>query len=107
MEHASQHDLPIFVSIDGSVDDLGIATSTVSILAPDIRETDDIDSYEWQDRLARVLLIRSWRLPKYWGTAIADINMAEALGFILGEYTIPSGFQIIYVTDSNNAHTLQ
>jgi len=33
--------------------------------------------------------------------------MAEALGFILGEYTIPSGFPIIYVTDSNNARTLQ
>ncbi|MFN9980825.1 MAG: hypothetical protein ACK53Y_12950, partial [bacterium] len=34
-------------------------------------------------------------------------NMAEAVGFILGEYTIPSDLPIIYITDSNNARTLQ
>ena len=29
------------------------------------------------------------------------------MGFILGEYTIPSDLPIIYITDSNNARTLQ
>jgi len=33
--------------------------------------------------------------------------MAEATGLILGEYTIPSEYPIIYITDSNNARTLQ
>jgi hypothetical protein len=33
--------------------------------------------------------------------------MAEALGFIIGEYTIPPDFPVIYITDSNNARTLQ
>ncbi len=33
--------------------------------------------------------------------------MAETLGFILGEYTIPSYLPIMYITDSQNARTLQ
>jgi len=33
--------------------------------------------------------------------------MAESIGFILGEYTIPAHLPIIYITDSNNARTLQ
>ena len=33
--------------------------------------------------------------------------MAEALGFIIGEYTIPPDLPVIYITDSNNARTLQ
>jgi hypothetical protein len=33
--------------------------------------------------------------------------MAESMGFLLGEYTIPPGLPIIYITDSNNARTLQ
>jgi hypothetical protein len=35
------------------------------------------------------------------------INMAKAIGFIIGEYAIPSDLPIIYITDSNNARTLQ
>jgi hypothetical protein len=33
--------------------------------------------------------------------------MAESLGFVLGAHTIPPGIPIMYVTDSNNARTLQ
>jgi hypothetical protein len=33
--------------------------------------------------------------------------MAETMGFIIGEYTVPETLPIIYVTDSNNARTLQ
>jgi hypothetical protein len=33
--------------------------------------------------------------------------MAKALGFIIGKYTIPVDQPIIYITDSNNARTLQ
>jgi hypothetical protein len=33
--------------------------------------------------------------------------MAEAIGFLLGEYTIPTHCPIIYITDSNNARSLQ
>jgi hypothetical protein len=33
--------------------------------------------------------------------------MAQAIGFIIGEYTIPSDLSIIYVTDSISASTLQ
>ena len=33
--------------------------------------------------------------------------MAEAIGFILGDYTIPADLPVIYITDSNNARTLQ
>jgi len=62
---------------------------------------------EWQHRSAKILLIRSWRLSKRWGTGSSCINMAEAIGFLLGEYTIPSTVPILYVTDSNNARTLQ
>jgi hypothetical protein len=29
--------------------------------------------------------------------------MAEAIGFIIGEYTIPPNMPIIYMTDSDNA----
>jgi len=106
-EYAMQHDLPVFVSIDGSIDDSTVATTSISIVAPDIRDTDEKDSIAWQNRLAKVLLIRSWRLPKYWGTVKASINMAESLGFIIGEYIIPPDLPIIYITDSNNARTLQ
>ena len=58
-DYATQHDLPVFVSIDGSLDENGIATVSVSIVAPDIEDTDPKDSLAWQDRLAKVLLIRS------------------------------------------------
>jgi len=33
--------------------------------------------------------------------------MVETLGFILGEYTLPSHLPAIYIADSNNARTLQ
>jgi hypothetical protein len=102
-----QHDMPIFLSVDGSFDKQGVATTTVSIIAPDIRYTDNPQSHDWQNRMAKILIIRSWRLPRRWGTGIVDINMAESLAFIIGEYTIPSGIPIIYITDSNNARTLQ
>jgi len=36
IDYATQLDLPIFVSIDGSLDDKGIATTNVSIVAPDL-----------------------------------------------------------------------
>jgi hypothetical protein len=62
-EYATQHDLPIFVSIDGSIDDSNVATTSISIAAPDIRDTYEKDSMAWQNRLANVLLIRSWQLP--------------------------------------------
>ena len=104
IEHATQHDLPIFVSIDGGLKH-GIATVCVTILAPDIKDNDT--DAEWKDRPAKALLIRSWQLPKQWGTSLTCINMAESLGFIIGEYTIPSDLPVIYITDSNNARTLQ
>jgi len=106
-DHATLHDLPICLSIDGSLGEDEVATTTVSIVAPDIRETDAIDGGEWQDRIAKVLLIRSCRLPMKWGTSNTSINMAESIGFLLGEYMIPSDYPIIYVTDSNNARSLQ
>jgi hypothetical protein len=59
-----------------------------------------MNSLEWQKRLAKVLLIWSWRLPYTWGFGKASINMAKAIGFIIGEYTIPSDFPIIYIMDS-------
>jgi hypothetical protein len=105
IEYATQHDLPMFITIDGSVSDTGIATVSMSIIAPDIRENDDEGN--WQDRRAKILLIRSWRLPGHWGTGTTCINMAETCGLILGEYTVPVGMPIIYITDSNNARTLQ
>jgi hypothetical protein len=54
-----QHDLPIFISIDGSIDENGYAFSTIFIVAPDIRNTDMMGILEWQNRLAKILLIRS------------------------------------------------
>ena len=102
--HATQHDLPMFVSMDGSLE-RGVATISISVVAPDISDSDE--AQEWQDRPAKILLIRSWRLPSQWGTGLASINMAEAVGFILGDYTIPADLPVIYITDSNNARTLQ
>jgi hypothetical protein len=74
--------LPVSVSIDGSLDRDGVATVIISIVAPDIWDTDTLEGKNWQHRIARVLLIRSWRLPKRWGTSQASINMAEAIGFL-------------------------
>ena len=105
LDHATMHDLPIFVSSDGSVSADGMIIVSTSILAPDIHEDDT--SSEWQQRPAKILLIRSWRLPQHWGTGTSCINMAESLDFIIGEYTIPSELPIIFITDSNNARTLQ
>ena len=105
MDQAVQHDLPIFVSIDGSVDDKDNTMVSISIVGPDIRESDF--ALEWKERTAKVLLIRFWCLPSRWGTSKVCINMAESLGFILGEYTIPAHMPVIYITDSNNARTLK
>jgi hypothetical protein len=55
---------------------------------------------------ARILLICSWELPTFWGTEKVCINMAETLGFIIGDYTIPSELPVMYITDSNNARML-
>jgi len=98
------NDLTILISIDGGLKN-GIATVCVTILAPDIQDTDTDD--EWHHRPAIALLIRSWQLPSQWGRSPTCINMAESLGFIIGEYTIPSDLPVIYITDSNNARTLQ
>ena len=57
LDQAMQHDLPVFASIDGSREETGIATVSISIVAPDIRETDI--ALEWKDRIAKPLLIRS------------------------------------------------
>jgi hypothetical protein len=102
--YALQHDLPIFASIDGSLEN-GIATTSLSIVAPHILDSDE--AQEWQHRPAKVLLTRSWRLPQKWGTSPSCINMAESIGLILGEYTIPSDLPVIYILDSNNSRTLQ
>ena len=102
---ATRHELPIFVSIDGSLLNDGAASVSVNIIAPDIR-TFDQDA-EWQNRVAKILLSHCWDLPKKWGTGKTCINMAEALGFIIGEYTNPPELPVIYITDSNNARTLQ
>lgn len=83
----------------------GIATVSMSIIAPHIKNTDTED--EWQKRTAKVLLIRSWRLPQQWGTGLTCINVAEALGFIIGKYTIPMDLPVIYITDSTKARALQ
>jgi hypothetical protein len=54
LEYAMQHDLPVFVSIDRSLDNDN-ATVSISIVAPDIRCIDM--SAEWQGRPAKVSLI--------------------------------------------------
>jgi len=54
LNYATQHELPIFVSIDGSLNN-EIATVSVSIVAPDIQLTDIMK--EWQNRPAKVLLL--------------------------------------------------
>lgn len=95
------HDLPFFVSIDRSLKD-GFAKVSVSIIILDVLDL-DIDM-EWQMRLSKVFIMRSWRLPRHWGTGETCINMAEAMDFIIGEYTIPADMPIIYITDSSNAH---
>ena len=43
---ATQHDLPIFVSIDGSLDNKGITTTTVSVVAQDIKDKDKFNCLE-------------------------------------------------------------
>jgi len=99
--------LPLCISIDGSLDSQGVATTTITILAPDIRDDDSLDCNIWENRPAKALLIRSWWLPLKWGTGSTSINMAESIGFILGEYSITADVPILYITDSNNARALQ
>jgi hypothetical protein len=69
------------------------------IAAPDIRDTDKVETKEWLNRQAKVLLKQSWQGPKHWGTRSGCINMTESIGFIIGEYTIPSDLPVIYITD--------
>jgi len=107
IEHATKHEHPMVISIDGSISPDGIATTTISILAPDIQAHDPPSSTQWQHRCAKVLLIRSWQHPRRWGTTQTNINHAEAIGFILGAYTTLNNVPVLYVTDSNNARTLQ
>ncbi len=40
---------------------------------------------EWQQRPAKPILTRAWKLPEQLGTGKTCINMAEAVGFILGK----------------------
>jgi hypothetical protein len=66
LELATEHELHIFIiSIDGSL--VGIsATVSISIIALEIRDFDTEET--WQTRPAKVLFIRSWKLPECWGT---------------------------------------
>jgi hypothetical protein len=107
LNYATQHNILLTVSIDGSFDQHGIATTTICIVSPDIRESDPPNAEIWQNRPVILLLVRSWRLPKRWGAGTSSINIAELLGFILGAYTVPPNIPVLYVTDSNNARTLQ
>jgi len=104
IESITQLNLPAFVSIDASLEGTS-ATTTINIVIPDVRRQ-DIDM-EWQHRPAKTILTRIWKLPSQWGTGDTCINMAEAIGFILGDYTIPQDMPVIYITDSDNARTLQ
>jgi len=56
LNYATQHELPIFVSIDGSLNNES-ATVCVSIIAPDIQPTDTMN--KWQNRAAKVFLTDS------------------------------------------------
>jgi hypothetical protein len=38
------HDLPIFIAIDGSLDETGVAPVSIAIIAPDIKDSDPIGS---------------------------------------------------------------
>lgn len=67
IDQAVQHNLPIFVSIDGIIDDNDNATVSISIVGLDIRELDTV--LEWKERIAEVLLMRSWCLPSLWDTS--------------------------------------
>jgi len=104
MELITQLNLPAFISIDASLEGTS-ATTSVNIIIPDV-QPEDVEK-EWQHRPARTILTRIWKLPSQWGTGTTCINMAEALGFIIGDYTIPHNMPVIYITDSDNARTLQ
>jgi len=104
LELITKQDLLVFLSINGSVKN-NSATVSIRIIIPDTKNN-DMDM-EWWYRSARVLLICTWKIPNQWGTGQTCINMAEAIGFIIGEYTIPSDLPVLYITDSNKARTLQ
>jgi hypothetical protein len=95
LHHVIQLDLPLFISIDVSLDN-GTAISSINIVIPDIRQH-DIDM-EWQHRTAKTLLTRSWKLPKAWGVDPVCINMAEVFGLIIGEYSIPPDMPTSHAT---------
>jgi len=104
MELIMQLNLPAFISIDASLEGTSDTTS-VNIVIPDV-QPEDVEK-EWQHCPAKTILTRIWKLPSQWGTGTTCINMAEALGFIIGDYTIPHNMPVIYITDSDNARTLQ
>jgi hypothetical protein len=60
IEHATQLDLPIFLSIDASLHN-NSAISSVSLVVPDIRLHHG--GLEWQQRRAKTVITRSWKLP--------------------------------------------
>jgi len=104
MELITQLNLPAFISIDASLEGTSDTTS-VNIVIPDV-QPEDVEK-EWQHCPAKTILTRIWKLPSQWGTGTTCINMAEALGFIIGDYTIPHNMPVMYITDSDNARTLQ
>jgi len=78
----TQLNVPAFVSIDASLQGAS-ATTSINIIVPDVHRMDI--NLEWQDQPAKEILTRVWKLPSHWGTGQTCINMAEAIGFILGE----------------------
>jgi len=104
LQEISQSQLPLFIGVDGGFDN-GLATVSVVIAKPDTRATDQAN--EWEDRLAKPLLIRFMQLPAFLGASPITINMAETLGLIIADYSIPHKHPTIIITDSQNARTLQ
>ena len=100
---AERHGLPLAIAIDGSYSNQR-ATTNISIISPDIHEEDT--GNEWQDRLGIILLSRSIILPERWGYNESTINMAESLGILMSEYSLPSATPAMYITDSQNARSL-
>jgi len=62
LDFVLQFDLPIFLSIDTSLQNRA-AVSSVSLVTPDIRPNDEDN--EWHHRRPRTLITRAWKLPEH------------------------------------------
>ncbi len=97
--------IPLIVATDGSWDKES-TTASIVILGLDVKEEDETDGFEWCNREAIPLLVRTIHLPEEIGTEKTTINTAELYGIILQAVSIPTDIVTLIITDSETGKSI-